>query len=345
MDRIHHSFVDIHERNAFASDWEEQYVRTSVAPYRGELAGVVAAGVLVVRNAEEGALMYKGAAAGLGCHLLHCEGTNLRLNGSDCGSGEPILIGPGTPIDGACRSDFKAVRLSLYGDLARRLGVELQGVDSMVAATSRPGLSRLRASQADGARLRWLMDVLTGTSSADAVAVADGACSEAIEDSLCSAALSLLLGSAEDRYAGTGNPSARRKLCLRAESMIRDAHPAPLTVGELCRRLGTSERTLELGFREQYGVCPRRVLIAVRLQRARELLACADREVSVTQVATELGFWHFSRFSHYYRQMFGVPPSQTLREHKRGRVVRDTSANMWQHAIDGLAVRHSRDAA
>lgn len=341
MKRVSRSFVDVHDRNAVAGDWEKRFTRTSVAPYRSELVAVVGEGALVVRDAHQGGLRFNGASGSESHYLVWCEGQALRLNGSSGWHRDIALIGPGTSMDGACPSDCQIVRLSFHGNMALRMHAELMESGALLPEISGPGLHRPQASQGERERLRWLLEELTAQSSAGAVAAVGGACREAIEDSLYSAAMSLLLASTRHRDIGVGGQGARRELCLRAESMIRDERSPPLTVGEWCRRLETSERLLELAFREQFGVCPRRMLIAVRLQRAHELLANAAPDLTVTQVATELGFWHFGRFSHYFRQMFGVLPSQTLQEHKPHVVVRAATASIWRSAVDSIAEHHS----
>jgi hypothetical protein len=47
---------------------------------------------------------------------------------------------------------------------------------------------------------------------------------------------------------------------------------------------------------------------------ARRALMLGDpAKANVTQTATEYGFWELGRFAVSYRQLFGEPPSATLR--------------------------------
>jgi AraC family ethanolamine operon transcriptional activator len=159
------------------------------------------------------------------------------------------------------------------------------------------------------------------------------ACQAAIDDSLYSAALAVLLEDRDRGDAGASNNLARRQLALRAKALLHESDELPLTVSELCKSLGTSERMLELSFRAQFGVCARQFMIALRLQRAHRALATADSNTTVTSIATDLGFWHLGRFSHYYQQMFGVLPSSTLRLHP-GSAIR--AVTEWKLAIDSM---------
>ena len=62
----------------------------------------------------------------------------------------------------------------------------------------------------------------------------------------------------------------------------------------------------------------------LRLSRARRaLLSARGRSVTVSKIATRLGFFELGRFSVEYRKLFGESPSETLRkavrEHERRR--------------------------
>ncbi len=65
---------------------------------------------------------------------------------------------------------------------------------------------------------------------------------------------------------------------------------------------------------EFMGMSPLSFLQRLRLHRARDELRKAKRDsASVTNVAMNWGFWHFSDFSQAYRNCFDELPSETLR--------------------------------
>jgi transcriptional regulator GlxA family with amidase domain len=86
----------------------------------------------------------------------------------------------------------------------------------------------------------------------------------------------------------------------------------------LCRMTGLSERGLRNAFYSVRGVSPSRYIQAERLRRARYALTQASaRPVTVTSVATNLGFYQLGRFAAAYKEAFGEAPSVTLRMSRR----------------------------
>ncbi len=87
----------------------------------------------------------------------------------------------------------------------------------------------------------------------------------------------------------------------------------PVTLGSLCRVAGVGDRSLQMTFASLRGVSPMRYVNERRLAAARRLLARAEADSDVTDVATAVGFTHLGRFATFYRQAYGESPSQTLK--------------------------------
>src|SRR4029077_1622617 len=100
-----------------------------------------------------------------------------------------------------------------------------------------------------------------------------------------------------------------------------DANPdKPLYLTEICAAIGVAERTLRAACEEHLGMGPIRYLNLRRMHMVRRTLVRADRSTAtVTQLATDHGFWELGRFSVAYRALFGESPSESLRRSPDGR--------------------------
>ena len=87
-----------------------------------------------------------------------------------------------------------------------------------------------------------------------------------------------------------------------------------MPISQLCRIAGVSERGLRNAFRTVRGMSPKQYLLTERLHGVRRALSdTGQRPVTVTDVATNYGFFELGRFAASYREAFGEAPSETLR--------------------------------
>lgn len=114
------------------------------------------------------------------------------------------------------------------------------------------------------------------------------------------------------------NTGPMPRILRSAESYMRENLRAPIMVEDIASAAGTSVRNLQGAFRNRYGRSPMTVLRDLRLELAWEELSNPTRTTRVTDVATELGFFHLGRFSEIYRRKFGCSPIETLRAARPG---------------------------
>jgi transcriptional regulator GlxA family with amidase domain len=118
-----------------------------------------------------------------------------------------------------------------------------------------------------------------------------------------------------ERMAGGPRRIPREQLVTRVLEFLRDNLGEPMTVAELSRMAGVSERTLRAAFHDVLGLSPKQYDITERLRAARAALSAADPETTtVTDVAMTYGFFELGRFAGRYRDVFGEVPSRTLRQ-------------------------------
>lgn len=98
-----------------------------------------------------------------------------------------------------------------------------------------------------------------------------------------------------------------------AEIHLSQHRRQPLDLSTVCRHLGTTPRTVQLGFRKTFGLSMKSYAQALRFNGARRELISADfSDHSVKAVALNWGFRHLGRFATEYHRWFGECPSTTL---------------------------------
>jgi AraC-like DNA-binding protein len=135
---------------------------------------------------------------------------------------------------------------------------------------------------------------------------------QAMEQALIEAMVSCLASGdpVNDRSAYRHHAKVMRRL----EEVLRASSAESLYMDDLCKTIGVSYRTLHACCREHLSMGPKRYLILRRMHLARRALSRSDPEkTSVTEIATDYGFWELGRFSVVYRSLFGESPSTTLR--------------------------------
>ncbi len=105
-----------------------------------------------------------------------------------------------------------------------------------------------------------------------------------------------------------------RCLLTRVRDIFDASGRKPIYLYELCQELGVSARTLQVTFKQAYGISPMRYLKLRRLHSAREhLFTTSAEDVSIKRAALENGFFGRSRFAEDFKKLFGHLPSETPR--------------------------------
>jgi len=104
------------------------------------------------------------------------------------------------------------------------------------------------------------------------------------------------------------------RIVRRFEEALHANSNGSVYMSELCAAVGTSYSTLRDCCQEYFGMSPKQYLWLRRMHLARRDLCRADPEkTSVTEIATDYGFWELGRFAVAYRTLFGESPSTALR--------------------------------
>lgn len=115
-------------------------------------------------------------------------------------------------------------------------------------------------------------------------------------------------GSAEQRVSFQSRSGIRVPKLAKAVSVMQDTLDNPVSTAEIASKAGLSTRQLERLFGKYLQTTPKKYLMKLRLDRARQLLI--QTEMSVIEVSTVCGFASSSHFSRAYRNLFGVRPAE-----------------------------------
>ncbi|MEW9555074.1 helix-turn-helix domain-containing protein [Nonomuraea sp. NPDC050783] len=101
----------------------------------------------------------------------------------------------------------------------------------------------------------------------------------------------------------------------RAIAYIETHADQPITTADIAAAAGTTARAVQYAFRRHHDTTPMGYLRRIRLERVHRDLQAADPAdgATVALIAARWGFSPEGRFTAFYRDRYGVLPSQTLR--------------------------------
>jgi len=80
------------------------------------------------------------------------------------------------------------------------------------------------------------------------------------------------------------------------------------------KQYDVSEKTLQTSFKSLFGFTPKHFIRQLKLNLIHnELKESSPRQGAVSRIALKWGFKHMGQFSRYYKELFAVNPSQTLK--------------------------------
>ena len=120
-----------------------------------------------------------------------------------------------------------------------------------------------------------------------------------------------------EKFDDRSDLSVRARAVRLALDCMQDRLGDNVPISEICASTGVSWRTLDRGFREQFGIGPKAYLNRFRLGRVRAVLLRKRPDKRVADAANEWGFWHMGQFARDYQRMFGELPSATAKANSR----------------------------
>ena len=127
------------------------------------------------------------------------------------------------------------------------------------------------------------------------------------------------------------NGALNDAIARRAVRYLHQHYAHPLTLRELSRKLGISERHLRTRVQQALGQSPPRYLAQYRVDRAKDLIA--HREFALKDVAERTGFKSIHHFTRTFTRLVGLPPAAWRRAYHDG-IRRDV--NIDPHFVNDL---------
>jgi AraC-like DNA-binding protein len=306
LELLRAEFSDVEEMCASVRSWDLDFRPLRTTTPAGTVGRIIQSrsGRLEFGYARFSVSLEQGGAPPPGLITFVVPGLPLRRlwwRGHDVDAGTVLIFPVGSELRSFSGPDFEIQTISVSEESVARLCERFQLAlppERLRREVFRPPadlVNRLRRS------LRWTRD--EGT--ADAVWQAHGAFEDLV--------LAWARGSAGAQAESVRRGYARDRAIRRCLERIENSPWHELSASTLCASAGIGERTLQLAFRERFGLTPAAFLKARRLALVRaQLLRSDPAHASIGQVAAALGFTHVGQFAADYRRAFGETPSETL---------------------------------
>ena len=100
---------------------------------------------------------------------------------------------------------------------------------------------------------------------------------------------------------------------IKMVRLIKQNYASSLSIPELSKQAGLSQRQLERLFKKRFRVSPREYIIRLRILIAADQLS--QSRATITQIALDCGFYDHSSFTRYFKRNMGCLPLSYRQEH------------------------------
>ncbi len=239
-----------------------------------------------------------------------------RLRSTACG--EELSLGPGAVV---CYRPAHAYRIEWERMKSTGLTVPMKTIETRARARADLDAGLLRfeggtpVSPALGAFwARVSAFVVREMFSPDTV-LAEPLVADQVLQFVADAMLSVFPNTAMSAHGRRGPGGVAPAAVRRAVSYLTQNADRPVTLDQIADAAGTRPRAIQYAFRRYYDTTPLGYLRRLRLERAHCDLQAGDpsRGDTVARVAHRWGYTSTNSFATAYRNVYGVPPSLTLR--------------------------------
>lgn len=311
---IEASFDDFDALTESIGDFDSEYVRLDAGPVRTTLTRVALDRVRLLSCDEVvPSYIFRASAPEPSLAFPLESAPETVWQGQPVDANTLIYYSPGAESVGRSNGSVKwATVLFERADLERhaeRLGVALSPVQSLAQriVPDPQAMAALRAATIECFEL---------ATAAPPQALEDPALRRFQEEVLLT---TLVHAASSAKQIQEASADTHHRAVRRAREALeaRCDQQEPIYLSDLCEASGVSERTLRSAFQRLHGVSPVRYIHRHRMRQVRRALVAGDPSVTrVSDVAFRFGFANVGRFAVEFRALFGISPSQVLRERR-----------------------------
>nr|WP_316640302.1 helix-turn-helix domain-containing protein [uncultured Roseateles sp.] len=300
---------DVDQHAAAQPEWQLKYDQLSRGPFRGSIELVQLPGLRLVHEQANCGTRQRGQI-GTGHYgfAMHTE-----LNGATFFNGQALdldslMIGRSEDLDICSPARFGLVGMVVDAELLGELWLQMyqkpltRWLELQVVVQARPAM----ADEVRDMHLKAMAAIAANPALLD-----DEAAMLQLRDEILITWIEAIPERVSVDYLGS--VASRKKLVENACELVLSQQDGAMTMLELCRRVGASQRKLEYCFQGVLGMSPAKYLRAARLNGVRrELKRASTGGPGVQDIAARWGFWRQGEFAADYRRQFGELPSATL---------------------------------
>ena len=305
-----HDFLELEEA---LSAWDHQYQQISPGTFYGRFLHTQNDVLGVYRNRWERAIHYRGAPLGVVMFAVTLTQTSeARWMGQRVGVDDVCVQRCGAEAEYLSAPLWDSVVLTIPEvELARQIvDITHDDPETLLHTHGVVHLTPQLATQVRQAALNYIDTAVRSVAKPDAPSPLPQMAKSTVE------LMARVLVSAQPQRHVKASVNRSRQLIRKAEDFCGQHPDQPLRIGQLCRELGVSERTLRDTFNKLTDTSPLAFLKTQRLNQVyRELRDSDPGEVLVKQLAFASGFFHLGHFCRDYKQLFGESPSETIKRY------------------------------
>jgi AraC family ethanolamine operon transcriptional activator len=305
-----HDFVELEEA---LSAWDHQYRQISPGKFYGRFLHTQNDMLGVYRNRWERAIHYRGAPLGVVMFAVTLTQTSeAHWMGQRVGVDDMCVQRCGAEAEYFSAPLWDSVVFTIpEAELARQI-IDITHDDpgTLLHTHGVVHLTPQLATQVRQAALNYIDTAVRSVATPDAPSPLPQMAKSTVE------LMARVLVSAQPQRHVKSSLNSSRQWVHKVEEFYGQNSNQPIRIGQLCRELGVSERTLRDAFYKLTDTNPLAYLKTQRLNQVyRELRDSDPGEVLIKQLAYANGFSYLGHFCGDYKQLFGESPSETIKRY------------------------------